>query len=245
MAWIAPLIVFALLGAPALRLVRLPAEARGPADRAIAWFFLSTAAGISLRLVAVAGGGASSGEAMALNALGHLCLSLACVALFVFTREVFRPTEVWARNVLWGGTLGTFATFAMLFGDGGVSNEGATSVLLANAFRTVSYLWCFVESRRYGQLMRRRLALGLADPVVANRFSLWAVWTGGLCSALGVVLVLRVLGRIVGVGADALPLFLAPLRLALLLIVSVSVAAIWLSFFPPAAYQRWLRARAS
>ena len=67
----------------------------------------------------------------------------------------------------------------------------ALFVLLA---RCAVLLWLFVESAIYAQRMRRRVRLGLGDPVVANRFTLWAIWTGALACIPLFVLTLRVLG---------------------------------------------------
>ncbi|MFK7894917.1 MAG: hypothetical protein AB8G23_03725 [Myxococcota bacterium] len=39
-----------------------------------------------------------------------------------------------------------------------------------SAIRGIPFLWGFCEALRYYAQMRRRLTLGLADPVVANRF---------------------------------------------------------------------------
>src|SRR5262249_16178730 len=41
------------------------------------------------------------------------------------------------------------------------------------AARVSGVVWMSVESFRYGAMLRRRLRLGLADPLVANRFLLW------------------------------------------------------------------------
>jgi hypothetical protein len=239
---LAPSLIFLLLAAPALRLARMP----GRAERSVAAFFLATAFGLSLRLAAMADGVTDTPFEYLLNTLGHVGLSAACIALFVFTRTVFRPTERWAQQLQRFGVLASLASLAGLSldgGFGGAQSEQATSVLVANAIRTASYSWCFIESLLYWRMMRRRVALGLAEPIVANRFGLWCVWTGGLMSCLGLVLLGRIAGAAMGVGLEAAPNAMIVVRAVLLTGIVATMSAIWLSFFPPARYLDWIERR--
>jgi hypothetical protein len=111
------------------------------------------------------------------------------VILFVLT--VFRPHDRWARVlagtallVLWTGHAGWELT------------NRYVSTLPGNGFWWLRYsviwtypLWTMVESYRYYGMLRRRRALGLADPLVTNRFFLWgsaslgttlATWTASV-----------------------------------------------------------------
>ncbi len=135
MSWLAPCLIFILLAAPALRLARMP----GKAERSVAAFFLASAAGLSLRLSGVADGITDSPIEYILNALGHVGLSIACIALFVFTRTVFRTTERWARRLQGFGVVAALGSLGGLLLDGGVASEQAISVLVANSVRTVSF----------------------------------------------------------------------------------------------------------
>ena len=236
----AALLVFVLLAAPALRLARRTT----PAERAAAGFFLLTGLGFSLRMAAVRGGIPEGALATAVNTAGHAALSCACVALFTFTRIVFRPTERWAAGLQRVGSVAAGLGFGALFLDGGTRREQAASVLLVNALRTASYAWCFAESLRYWRMMRRRVAMGLADATVANRFGLWCTWTGALSASLGGVLITRLAGRASGAGMELFPTFLAAAKGLVLVGMLVSGAAIWLSFFPPARYLDWVERRA-
>jgi hypothetical protein len=83
--------------------------------------------------------------------------------------------------------------------------------------------------------MSRRLRLGLADPVVTNRFLLWTL--AGVC-AIGMFL------------TSIPPIFLDPQRDVLVLVLDLlafsacgaGVSVLYfLTFFPPAAYRRRLR----
>jgi hypothetical protein len=89
--------------------------------------------------------------------------------------------------------------------------------------------------RQYG-MAKRRMALGLADPLVANRFLLW-----GLVASFQVAIQAASLGlhvRGMGILAD-------PLGLALVTAGSLLAAAMmWLAFLPPAAYRKFVERRA-
>ena len=102
--------------------------------------------------------------------------------------------------------------------------------------------------------MRRRCALGMANPVVANRFLLWSLWTGALALQGTAQLALRVglwatgVGDIVGSVGDPGGLWLPALALIkanIALVGPVAAVSVWLSFSPPAAYRRWLGGDAS
>ena len=107
-----------------------------------------------------------------------------------------------------------------------------------------SYGWVFGESLRYYRLLRRRQRLDLADPVLVNRFLLFAVWTGAIVA----ITVLGIAGTMVQLlrgsfhdgGALGDPVLLGITRL-LSLPIAVSL---WLIFLAPARYHAWLRARA-
>lgn len=99
----------------------------------------------------------------------------------------------------------------------------------------VAYAWTLAESMLHQARLRRRVAHGIGDPVVANRLLLWGVYGGAsLCSSLAYNLSIGV-----ATFAGEYPFFLD----ALMSVPScVAALALWLAFFPPPAYRRWLRA---
>jgi len=100
---------------------------------------------------------------------------------------------------------------------------------------TVSFGWGLLECARYHLLLRRRLRLDLADPVVTDRFRLYAAATG-----------LAVLTNLMGsvfwwLGVEMLT---HPLGGLLLFGFGTSSSVLMmLAFLPPRAYTRWLRRR--
>lgn len=170
----------------------------------------------------------------------NLLIALGVVALAVGVWRIYRPSETWARNLcvalsLW--VLGACWWTAM--GDVLPTTVAATP---ANAFfvggRSAIYLWGGFEGIRYHRMLRRRAAIGLGDPVIAHQILLWGVFS--LTMGLLAVSSLSA-GWVLGPAyAQWTPgLFLTP---AITLIASI---CLWLGFFPPAAYRRFVAARSS
>lgn len=124
-----------------------------------------------------AAGGADAPEFYTwLIGLGWVFHNLGVVFLLDFVQKVFRPEESWAQSlkyvliiVLWGGWI------ADVF-DGGLT-AGRPGVYYWISFAVIGTypLWTTIEAFRYWGQMRKRVLLGLADPLVANRFLLWTI----------------------------------------------------------------------
>ncbi len=183
----------------------------------------------------------SPGPALqALLLVAYLCCNIGGNAgVCLFNWKVFRPRAGWAAGVamavpgaLFGLAIAqlTQSGVAGFFTDAGGPWQGASHVAMA------VYLWSGSESLAYFLRMRRRQRVGLADPVVTDRFRLWAVGTltavaisavGITCQALGVEFRASMLGALT-IGGLGL----------------VTAASMWLAFLPPPAYLRWVRSRA-
>jgi hypothetical protein len=97
------------------------------------------------------------------------------------------------------------------------------------------FAWTAAESLAYHAMLRRRIALGIADPVVANRVLLWAI------AAVATVV-------LCGVIAASMLAGMAPMQHALPLCAIGAAALVastcWtLAFLPPASYLAALRER--
>ena len=111
------------------------------------------------------------------------------------------------------------------------------AVVLVERSASGALAWGAVEAYGWFLRMRRRTAIGLGDPLVANRFLLWSLGAGlaGAGSAVGTVV-----GIATGRPMNELP----ALTLALSLFGLASAIALWLAFVPPARYLDWVRSRA-
>lgn len=174
--------------------------------------------------------------------LGAVLMNVGWAAVWLFTWRVFRPEAGWARMVASGAIAGL-----LLLAGVSVSraltvaspealvrpNPASTATLLV---ALASYVWTAAESFRYWALLRRRRSLGLADPVVANRFLLW----GLVASFSFLSLVGPTIAAIAGVDTTEDPV----VRLTTAVAGMVCSTALLLAFTPPRAYLRWLRAAA-
>ena len=243
MTYLAPAFLFVLLVAPALRLLALAARTRQAPELWGGLYFLGAAIGLPMRVLGHSLGIDHPELTSDLNLLGHAFFASASAAMAMFTWRVFRPEAVWARNLVVGTLLSIVATTTHLVGVGGASDERSMAMLLTNTSRIVPIVWAFLESTRYWRAMQRREALGLAEPIVTNRFLLWSLWTGALAALPMTALLLRILGQIsVMVAGDAAldftdsPHVVALIRVVFLISAPIGAIALSLSFFPPQRY---------
>ncbi|HBZ72491.1 MAG TPA: hypothetical protein DEP35_23240, partial [Deltaproteobacteria bacterium] len=101
------------------------------------------------------------------------------VLMALFNLRVFRPKETWARGFVVAIALSLLASFAFeSFSPGlraaALRDEGL-GLRLYMATMGIPLAWAAYESLRYWELLRKRVRLGLADPVVADRMRLWGI----------------------------------------------------------------------
>jgi len=167
-----------------------------------------------------------------------LGISIGCACIALFSRQVFRPASraaglVLAAVVAWLalGVCGSWTLHVSRASSGAgawLGHWGPNLGILA------AYGWSTFESLRYHGLMRRRVRLGIADPLIANRFLLWGLGT----AAVSAVTLLHLVAQLLG--SYELPPSLVGVVSPLVLIAAI---AEWLAFFPPAAYRRRFRWR--
>lgn len=170
-----------------------------------------------------------------------LAMALGWGGVFVFTWRVFRPGSGWARALAGLGIAAELAAGlagvirALALEDAAALRTPAPSGLVLLLGAQVVYAWTAVESFRYRALLRRRIPLGLADPLVADRFGLWG-WTG----VFG--------GGSIAPASWALLTGGDPNSLLNHLVVGVCglvcSGVLYLAFLPPAPYARFVRENA-
>ena len=178
--------------------------------------------------------GTPLGDALGIASRAGVAMSVLC--MIAFTRVAFRPEGGAARVVTWILVGALFAGFigGGLSGDWIGLHTDVAWLWLEQLAVALGYGWAMLEPARYHLLMRRRVTLGLAEPLVANRFLLWGVYAGGFCLSQLVYCV-------------SLAFFGAVSNLDVLnagLVVSAEVA-LFLAVFPPAWYARRVCAAAT
>jgi hypothetical protein len=182
--------------------------------------------------------------------LGVFGMAVGGSAIFIFTWLSFRRDARWARRAAAAGSLlaiGGFA-FEALHEGFAIRMVPGPGHWVAWAGRTLPVVWVAAESFRYWGLQRRRLRIGLADPVVVNRFLLWGTWSLATLVNLGADLIARVLYQIFAGTTNEIvmevvkPIVIGTMAVTMALGV-VSAVTLFLTFFPTARYCRWLQSR--
>jgi hypothetical protein len=252
MSSVGPFLVFALLAAPALRLLGQAGRTRQTPEIWAGLYFLCAAIGLPMRLYGASLLASDPDLAGTLNTIGHVFFAAGTVSMTIFTWRVFHPgSRVGLLFAL--ATIATICvTSAHTISGGHASDEDSISMLATNAARLIPTYWACLESLRYWLRMRRREALGLADPVVTNRFLLWAIWTGALSALPSITLSLRLLAFVlidaildIEVTEAIVARIVMGLRGVFLLLAPVAAVSLSLSFFPPAYYVERIRSHAS
>lgn len=167
---------------------------------------------------------------------GTLGLHLSAWANGLAWYAIYHRGSGWARATLGVVTAALFlslldrlvAVGATVHGTGGAS--GFLLYRISLACQALPYVLMAVTGLRYHALLERRLALGLADPVVTNRIWLW--------SATSAVVVVQYGWSIGTLQLRHLPTFAAASH-AVVAGLGLSLAVLLsLAFFPPQFYLR-------
>ena len=253
MPTVASLIILVLLGTPGVRLLAAAARERRAAELWCGLFFTTVAVGISGRIFAVSHRFSDPDGVLLIDNGSHAFLSIGLVCLVVFIVRVFHPEDPGARVAAGFVIAASVGTGGYAIWERATIGEQPITVILTNATRLAPLAWAFFESHRYWRNMQRREALGLADPIVRNRFGLWTLWTAGVTVVPIVALVMRIAvlsiygpqGIEDGSVAAILPTLLGVVRGLFLLVLPISMGALWLSFFPPQSYLARVQRRAA
>jgi len=193
--------------------------------------------GFGLSMFAAAAG-ASAPEAPSVWAgLSALAVGGGAAAKSIFNWKIYHP----GSRVVAALSIGAIVLLAVAIVADGLTTGFAPAawmqpgwVLVRQAVQVGVLFWGATEALLWWRRMQRRARLGIGDPVVANRFLLWAIGAGmaGSGSLVGTVVGLA-LGQPLG-QLPALTLTLASFGM-------VSACALWLAFAPPEAYLRRIR----
>jgi hypothetical protein len=177
--------------------------------------------------------------AVLLLGTASLAASVGVVAKLTFNWRVYHPGAAAARGATAAGALVLAICFALKFRQGFAHVLVVDPVYYARIFVQIgALLWGAGEALRYHAMMRRRVRIGIADPVVANRFLLWGIGAGaaGVGSLIGTVAQLATGVSVGDAGWVTVSSSLHGL---------VSAIALWLAFLPPQAWREYVKARAA
>jgi len=223
-----------------VRLLRLWLKTRLVPELTIGMsYFASGTLGWTLVLVGSSPAFRFSPVGLALRTMGVFCMSLGSLALAAGTWRVFRP-EMRALAVplalLAAVLIADFVRNALLRGTPFVRADdpwywpGALG-------RSLPIWWSTYETFRYHALLRRRLRLGLIEPVLLNKLFLWGV--SGACGTSMAIL------AVAGTVFDFDYRHAQSTLMIYGVLGAIGAAAIWLAFFPPERYVKYVAARAA
>jgi hypothetical protein len=157
-----------------------------------------------------------------------------CVIAFIGI--TFRRDAGVARIFSWmllGALLIGFVGSGVAVGDWTGEGNDHVWMWIEQTAVALGYGWATAELFRCYFQMRRRRALGLADPIVTNRVLLWGLWAGGFFLAqLMYCTSLALYGAVSGLDT-----------LTVAITVSAEIA-LWFAVFAPDWYLRWVRGSA-
>ncbi len=168
--------------------------------------------------------------------LGMPLISFCAALLYRFWQQVYHPAGQRAAFVFWTTVALLIVSLTAQWATTQVGSIAAESFwyrlqLYVHGGAYAINMWA---SSRFQQALRRRIPLGLADPIVENRVFLWAIASFVVvlqyAYSIGVVYVTPP-----GEHAIGNPGIISGLGL-------VAGVLILLAFFPPRAYHRWVSA---
>jgi hypothetical protein len=172
--------------------------------------------------------------ATTMNAICFAIQVVGTFALFLSTWRIYRPNDAWAFFLAaFGAALAALAwVIRWMDGDFALNALETPGIAVFHAVRITVFAWAAIESLHYHEKMKKRMALGLADPVVTQQIYMWGV-SAVAAAAVSVTIVTSVFG----LGRHPLEV---PEALALLVLLSLVLSAcMWCAFFPPGALKRW------
>jgi hypothetical protein len=224
-----------------VRLLLLARRTHGLPETCLGWMMVCMMGiGYPLAVIAQAEGLLGGVPAKLAQNLSNASINIAFALTYIFTWRVFRPRSPVATIF----TLVACATFIahwlvvvrIIYGlESMADSVDATRhwALLSLIPGGIGYGWSAFESLRYRQLLQRRMALGLADPVITNRFLLW----GCMGVATAVSAVVNVAFLLTRVDVISSPMAQSITSMTGL----VQSALLYLTFLPPARFTRWLQ----
>ncbi len=170
--------------------------------------------------------------------VGTTTLFAGYVALALGAWRIYRPATRWPLVPIAAGTavLVAASLVSFLSTDSGPGGLRDVSFWTGASLGSLTFGWNAFESFSLHRQLRKRLALGLAEPEVTNRVLMWGVGSCAACLMTLHGLAARLLvGQVLD---DGYRLVSSGLGL-------IAAIAIALAFFPPAAYRRRFTAPAT
>jgi hypothetical protein len=168
--------------------------------------------------------------------IGRIFAGGCSFAIALFTWRVFQSGAAWARGLIWLVGVLIVAGFAVsaLEGDWeGLAPLSGKAFWLDWLGGMAPFVWLSIESSRHYFVTRRRVPLGLIDPLVCNRYLLIAVYATFGTIIYFIYVPMYIIYELHGTWSVGLDLATGIAEIC-------SLTALWVSFSAPAFYRRWV-----
>jgi hypothetical protein len=176
-----------------------------------------------------------------LSFISRICSAACSVSIGLFAWKVFRSRSRWGGFAV-GLSFALIAiglTISALEGDWeGYAPLSSRGFWPEWAGSTMPFVWLSLESFREYLVSRRRISLGLIDPIISNRYFLIGFYAGLASLTYLIYIPMYIVYELHGVWSGWLDLCLGGVEV-------ISVIALWLAFSTPHFYRRWIGASAA
>lgn len=222
-----------------VRLVRLARRTREVPELMIGTSFLSGGViGYPASVVALQTASESPALAQWMAGASAVGLSISAACMLVAWWKIYHPASPWMPWVVsvWMVLLAVVCVTQMGRPASELAlgaNPWETHRVLVQGGAYAAIAW---SGFRYHALLRRRMRIGLADPVVANRIWLWNLAATAVTLQYGYTLAAPWLNALFD-AMKAAPAFVGTLGVTIALCITHA-------FYPPQGYLRWIQRRA-
>jgi len=174
--------------------------------------------------------------------VGRLLWNASVVTTAAFTREVFHRERPWAGPLLWCVVVLLVAGLIISVQNGdleGMAPIGNPGFWFEWVGQVIPFVWVALGALAEYVSARRRARVGLSGPLVANRYLLFGCF-GMFQLATVALLIPMYIGYEADNGGftDSMDQLMGSLEL-------LTIAIIWLAFFPPRSYRSWIERAAA
>jgi hypothetical protein len=176
-----------------------------------------------------------------LSFVGRFTLAVGTFWIAIFTWQVFRKDVAWAGWLAWGCGLLILLGIGVSIWEGdwdGFSLLTSVGYWLVWLGETIPLVWVGIEGFVGYSRSIKQVKFGFSDPLVANRFLLWCVF--------GIMQVCTMIVEIpMNLGFERQGVFAVWPDAAMGIFEVLTIAIVWLAFFPPTFYRNWVNGAAA
>jgi len=201
-------------------------------------FILAGAIGWTAILISREVSASDPAAAEFLLAMGTLITNLGNVTLLVFIWRVYRPHAIWVviLTVILVSMMAVSTVYNSIIVGKTYAGPSEPIQWLGISARLATYFWGTLESFIFWRKLKKRVLIGLAEPVITNRVFMWCV--AAASTLITTIITTSTYIRRATVYTDVEMLLFSVLGF-------VGAFSVWLAFWPPVRYLKWLESSTS